>query len=1070
MNSTLYVYRASAGSGKTFTLALEYMKLLIANPQVYRHILAVTFTNKATGEMKERIMSQLYGVAHALASSKDYMDKLCDAFPRMSSEEIRKRAGIALEMILHDYGHFRIQTIDAFFQTVLRGLAKELELSSDMEISLNGTKLLNDAVDLLIRQLKPTSEQMGWLVEYIEEHLDNDKSWKVRDSIKKFAENILKEEYQERGANLRKQIEENNGASLIEYRKALQSIDKDIKQRVTALGNRFFEITEETHLGVDDFYKKKNGIFGFFKKLQNGTFPDVSDRSAAGICMENTEKISASANLSAEHRNEIARMIREYCENYRKDRRVSNSCRLSLARFHQLRLLDSIGKQLQEENSRENRFLLAQTTYLLSRMIENNTTFIFEKIGSEISHIFIDEFQDTSKLQWQCFRVLLHEVMAHGTRNLIVGDVKQSIYRWRNSDWNILNHIENEFPAGTIARYETADTGEHSQGSTTNYRSERRIIEFNNAFFEQARDIIAASYSDKLGERIADFTKAYNEVKQNIPEHKRDNGYAEIRLLQAEDFEDAAYNQLMETLRVLLLEKGVKPKDITILLRQNRYMPEIARLFNERFKEHNFSIISDEAYRLSSSVAVKIIIAAIRYLAMPEDRINLVLLLMLYLNETKKIATPLQSLMELKEPTTLLPDGFIGKICRLREMPIYELIEQLIVLFELNSMQGEEAFLYSFLDNVSQYLSSGMSDLSAFLQVWDDELSEKTIPAGETDSVRMMTIHKSKGLEFHTVIIPFCTWKLTGETHNVYREKLIWCKPELEPFNNLDLLPIEFTSNMQDSIYEKDFNHEYLFQLVDNMNLLYVAFTRAKCNLFIVSNAEAKKDTMDELLKKMVDAMLLDGVVTDKEQEVLTYGEIVPSKEKEKKSDNPFTQIPTEKVQPFTSFDNRIPFRQSNNLTRFLARDKEEEEQLEYKRLGELMHELLSKLETGNNLELELKKMQVQGLIGDEKECNNIRKLIERALSHPQAREWFSGRYKLFNECSILYRDGDEFSQCRPDRVMTEGKSAIVVDFKFGKHRDEYTAQIEKYKSILKEMGYEDVTGYIWYVYTNKIV
>ncbi|MBR3884275.1 MAG: UvrD-helicase domain-containing protein [Bacteroidaceae bacterium] len=1070
MNKTLYIYRASAGSGKTFTLALEYIKLLIANPENYRHILAVTFTNKATSEMKERIMSKLYGIANRLPSSDDYTEKLLTTFPNLSKEKIIERAETALEMLLHDYGHFRIQTIDAFFQTILRGLAKELDLSNDMEISINGTKFLHDAVDILIKQLKPTSEQMSWLVEYIEEHLENDKSWKIRDSIKKFAENILKEEYQERGENLRQQIEENNGAQLAEYRKTLRKIEKEIIAKVKSIGNRFFEIANDAYLTDADFYKKKNGIYSFFRKLQNGELPEITPRGVAMTCMDNPQKISE--RLSIDKCNEIANLIKEYYSSYEKDSRLYNSCSLSLIRFHQLRLLDSIGKQLQEENSRENRFLLAQTTFLLSKMIENSTTFIFEKIGSEISHIFIDEFQDTSKLQWQCFKVLLQEVMAHGTKNLIVGDVKQSIYRWRNSDWNILNHIEGEFHTESIGKYEIISNEKKESGYTTNYRSERRIIEFNNKFFEKSKDIIEETYSEKLGNRIKDFQKAYAEVKQEIPDNKPNNGYVEIRLLKEKEkkYDELAYSQLMDTLRVLLLEKGVKPNDITILVRVNRFMPIIARHFNETFKEYNFGIVSDDAYRLSSSVAINIIIAAIRYITMPEDRINLIQLLMLYLNETKGIATTPQVLAGNRDLTTMLPNKFISKIDHLGEMPIYELIEQLIELFELNTMQGEEAFLYSFLDCASQYINCGISDLTAFLDEWDEELANKTIPTGETNSVRMMTIHKSKGLEFHTVIIPFGIWKLTGEMHSHFHENLIWCHPKEVPFNYLDLLPIEFVNDMQNSIYEEEFNHEYLFQLVDNMNLMYVAFTRAKNNLFIFSDKDAKKDTMGKHLETMIGNMGSDEIICDTENGILTYGEIMPSIEKEKKSDNPFTQIPQEKEQPFISFDNHIPFRQSNNLTRFLARNREEEEQLEYQMHGILMHELLSKLETGDNLKQELKKLQIEGLIGNEKEYNKIKKLIERALSNPKASEWFSGKYKLFNECSILYKEDNEYKSCRPDRVMIYDKNAVVVDFKFGKHKEEYITQIEKYKSILREMGYENVTGHIWYVYTNKIV
>ncbi len=1062
MERKLYIYRASAGSGKTFTLAVEYIKLLIENPGAYKRILAVTFTNKATGEMKERILSQLYGIANALPSSETYMENLRQAFPEYDDTEIRHRAAIAMEMILHDYGHFRIQTIDAFFQMILRGLAKELELSGDMEITLDSSKLLNDAVDLLIKRLTPTSPEMAWLVEYIEEHLANDKSWRIRETIKKFAENILKEEYQERGEELRRQIEENNGAVLSEYRKTIRSIEKDIIARTKAIGKRFFDIAEANNLSVDDFYYKNSGIWSHFDKLQKGIL--IQPGARAQQCMDSPSKISGK--LSAAECEEIASLLAKNKTLADDELQTLNSCTLSLTRFHQLRLLNSIGKTLQEENTRENRFLLAQTTYLLSRMINNDTTFIFEKTGSEISHIFIDEFQDTSKLQWQCFKVLLQEVMAHGTTNLIVGDVKQSIYRWRNSDWNILNRIEEEFHKSSIANYTTATN--KSATNTTNYRSDSRIVTFNNTLFETAARIIDESYKEDLGERLADLKRAYKDVVQALPEGKTQGGYVEMRMIDAEkencDFDAAVYARLMTTLKELLCKHSVRPSDITILVRTKNVATEIARIFNETFGKQ-FSIISDEAYRLSSSVAIKIIIAAMRYIVLPEDKINLLNLIDIYYKSVKKEDISLGTLFEHRNHEQLLPQEFIEQLPQLSQMPIYELLERLIVIFDLAQINGEEAFIYTFLDISSQSLSGKANDINSFLETWDNELLDKNVPAGATDSVRIMTIHKSKGLEFHTVIIPFATWKLTGDTRNI-----IWCSPKEEPFDNLSLIPVDCSKKMLESIYSEEYNHEYLFQLVDNLNLLYVACTRASSNLFIFSDANGKKDYISRLLATLIQNILPEGAVYNADEQILTYGEIVASKEKKnKKSDNPFIDKPINKKQPFVTYENRLNFRQSHNLARFLAKDKEEEERLEYLAQGELLHELLSKLSTGEELERQMTKLQMEGIIGAGKEYENIKRIIQRALANPRASEWFSGKYRLYNECTILFKNGEKHEQRRPDRVMVLNDEAIVVDFKFGKPRDEYSLQVQEYISLLKEMRYKNVQGYIWYVYTNKI-
>ena len=254
MRKTLKIYKDSAGSGKTFTLALEYMKLLVENPYSYRNILAVTFTNKATAEMKERVLGKLYGVANRSHSAKVYMEKLIQQLPHMSEELIVERAKQALELILHDYGHFRIQTIDAFFQSVLRGLAKELDLSGDMEISIDGKELLEGAVDTYIRELEPEKEGIAQVIRYIEEELANGKDWHVEKAIKQFAQNILEEEYQERGEELRKQIDKDNGQILRDFRKEVLLEKEKALDELKNIGKKFFVVNSGSR--IEDFKKK----------------------------------------------------------------------------------------------------------------------------------------------------------------------------------------------------------------------------------------------------------------------------------------------------------------------------------------------------------------------------------------------------------------------------------------------------------------------------------------------------------------------------------------------------------------------------------------------------------------------------------------------------------------------------------------------------------------------------------------------------------------------------------------------------------------------------------------------
>ena len=1067
MENILKIYRASAGSGKTFTLALEYMKLLVRNPQSYRRILAVTFTNKATGEMKERILGKLYGVANKLESANDYLEKLVDQLPDLSRETIVKNAGEALDLILHDYGHFRIQTIDAFFQTVLRSLAKELELNGDMEISLDGDTLLEDAVDSYIRNLDPDPKQIAPIVNFIEDKLLAGNDWHISNDLKDFAKNILKEEYQQRGEELRAEMEKDNGVLLKEFYNKVTKERNRIIQETKELGERFYNIAKSECLEAEDFSGKSRGIYGFFIKVMAGEFPSLSVTNKGLI--EDPKKISKKCSKNEE----IAGLIKSFISLSHE----KNNCDLSLKHYHQLGMLNSIARTLKEENEKENRFLLAETTHLLSSMIRENATFIFEKIGTEIDHIFIDEFQDTSKLQWDCFKVLLEEVFGRESTNLIVGDVKQSIYRWRNSDWNIMNTIGDQFRKDQIAFADQKVKSDGKEFYSTNYRSDSNIVKFNNALYSKAIEFISGKFEEPLGKtRLAELKRAYEDVEQALPGWKKPGcGYAEVHILdkaeKSDKIKDIAIKQLMHTLHRLIDEENINPGDIAILLRYKNTMKDIVEAFNaQEFKSgSNIKIVSDEAYRLESSLTLQLVISAMRYIASPEDNVNIANLVKLYAKVIDKRDETFADYASQNDIIELLPNDFREKLEHFRSLPIYELIEQLLHTLGMSNDKNEEAYIYAFLDYASQYLTNRVSDLNGFLEAWDNEICEKSIPAEDVNSVRLMTIHKSKGLEFHTVIIPLCDWLLTGDSRNS-----LWCKPQKEPYDTLSLLSVPLKKDMLDSIYKDDYNKEQLYQIVDNLNILYVATTRAKSNLIIYSDGtggtgETISKQLNEIIKEV--AKVLDGI--NNENSVYTYGTIVHSKEKrdteEKKyNENPFEAKPESIRQPFVYHSNRITFRQSRELTRFLATDKDEKQQLKNIAEGELLHNVMSGIKKAEDLEKVLEKLMIEGLIASSNQFNSIKRLIESKISQPQVAEWFSGKYKLYNECSILVSDGKETTR-RPDRVMITDDKAIVVDYKFGKENNEYNKQVKRYMDLLADMGYKNVKGYLWYVYKNKI-
>ena len=544
MNSQLTVYKASAGSGKTFTLAREYMTLVIDNPHAYRTILAVTFTNKATEEMKLRILGQLYGIAHELPESDQYLVQIHAALPHLSEKQIRKNAEEALRLLIHNYNYFRVETIDTFFQSVLRNLARELDLTANLRIGLNDYQVEQQAVDELIESLESTDKLLFWIMDYIKENIADDKSWNVIGQIKSFGEHIFRDYYKEHADELSKRMEEEGFFEA--FKDKMKDTRNQAKEKFEEIAASFFDALEEEGYSADDLNNKTRGIWSYFNKLRNGKYgdDDVKNMTLAK-CLDNPEnwvKKSEVKNDSPlyQHVVNVLHPILRFSEEHRHMlERMYKSANLTIKHLNQLRLLGSIDKKVREMNQEANRFLLSDTQTLLHSLIQgSDSPFIFEKIGTQLNHVMIDEFQDTSTIQWKNFKVLLEETMSReDAGNLIVGDVKQSIYRWRSGDWRLLNNIEDQF--------ENPKKQLDVETLATNYRSDRNVINFNNAFFVEAAQQEYNELAETIPETAKQLLTAYADVEQKVPEKKKVQGYVEVRLLktQEEDDENDAENK-----------------------------------------------------------------------------------------------------------------------------------------------------------------------------------------------------------------------------------------------------------------------------------------------------------------------------------------------------------------------------------------------------------------------------------------------------------------------------------------------------------------------------------------------
>ena len=1110
MEEHLTVYRASAGSGKTFTLAVEYISLLVKDPENYQHILAVTFTNKATQEMKMRILSQLYGIANSLQSSQQYFNKVKEK-TNMPDAVIRNNARAALTLLIHRYNNFRILTIDAFFQQVLRNLAHELGQTANLRVDLNNEEITEKAVDQMIESLEKGQPVLQWISTYINNSIEDDNGWNIIGKIKTFGTNIFKDFYKAHEANLKEQL--SNADDFKVYETTLRKRRNDIRKTFNSKARSILNEIKNANLDIPSNYRS-----GLYKYLTDSAIAPLTNKPLkAGVLKANESPQNwTSSKCAKADKQQIQTLAAEVLSAQLSELIAYNndnwnefqSIQLTLSHLSELRLLHAIADAVDNLTKDTNRFMLSNTQALLKELIaDSDTPFIFERIGARLKHVMIDEFQDTSTIQWQNFQVLLANCMAQElSQNLIVGDIKQSVYRWRQGDWGILNNIEKSFAHQKI-RLETLDY---------NYRSEKRIIDFNNAFWEQCVANTAKEVAQDDAEKAKIVQKAYEDVAQKT--HKTtENGFVKISLYPSKSMKEAVLEELIETIKELFNNGygGKNQSKIAILVRSKSNIQDIVNALLQSFG-NEINIVSDEAFRLDASLSVNIIVSAMHLLTHPDDVLTRGKLVKLYNQEVlKKPLTDTDLLVSINESNNIdtknidkkerrklateqqmaklnsqLPPEYVANRELLLGLPIVDLVDKLFMLFGLDRLEGQSSYICTLYDTLNDFLKDHTADIDDFINEWENSLSSKTIQSDEIEGIRIMTIHKSKGLEFDNVIIPFCSWEME-------KKGTLWCetKNKPAPYNKLPLLPIDFSRDkLIGTVFEDDYKEEHFQNIVDNLNLLYVAFTRASKNLFVFGLRQGKT-TLDNIAKgtppgnrsyaielalRQVSEQLQGSLLSfpdDIGSEIhFEYGTLVPeTHEKEHAvADNPFLIKPDKHIVSIATYPQAATFKQSNKSIEFVkGEDVDPSDRTRYIKIGNVLHQLFSTIYTTADIPTRLNELEQQGIIyNDEITSAQLRTRIEDAITNPQVQEWFSKSWQLYNECTILEynKDTNEMEEHRPDRVMTDGKEFVVVDFKFGKEREEYKKQVQQYMEILIRMGHKKVSGYLWYVVKNNVV
>ena len=1022
------ILKASAGSGKTFNLARTYIKLLLQNedPTAYRHILAVTFTNKATDEMKSRILKELHRLSTEPGKSQYTKDFVPSLFPTEAA--LQKKAEDVLFNILHDYSAFSVSTIDRFFQQTLKAFSKEIGQFASYQVELDKDSLVSESVDRILDSLTEDNKALlGWLSDSMMDQLEQGHRFNLEGSLSDMAKRLKSDEHravvEEYGIDEEKTYSKENLTRMkSRFREVINSYVKEVKAAATAVSDAFAQA------GVSPAETSRGFMAGVLDKFSamdsRSTLPNLTEsfRKKAEDFSTWFKKADQPKYNSMEGTlvPPVARLI----DTYDKGLKTFNTARILLGQTNDLGIASELSKEFRNLLKEKNVLSLDDSNQILKGIIDgSDAPFIYEKLGVRFEHFLLDEFQDTSQVQWENFKPLISNSDASGNENLLVGDVKQSIYRWRGSDWKLMaKDVAEEFP------------GAVNESLDGNWRSLRNIVEFNNSFFRYAAAELDRIYGHDASISVSSIYGGDSSKGQEVMTGDPSEGLVEAVFCP----QDAQDDHILDTI-CKVIDSGAKPGDITVLVRNNQEGSEVAGFLMDK----GIDVISDDSLHLKSSFMVRKLVSLISSVKNPDDTIGS------YLATKAGLEA--------------------GKIS-FHSLP--DLCEQLLRLLQKNEdpeiMKDETLYIQSFMDYVQDHVASNGNSLDAFLKAWD-EADPKVSSPSDVNAVRVMTIHKAKGLEFPYVIFPY------SEKVTLFKAHSSWTVPSVDgtPLQDIGNTAFDVTlsSGSASTLFEKDYRQELLLQYIDNINTYYVALTRASKGMTIISDIDSKPEgSFAGLLRGYLEGFgASEGFSeeSDNDEEVMfRKGSMYDFSRLERKEEditgiepgfpsfplNPEGEEGTERGRLRVSTD-AADFFTAEGMARAEARHN-----------GTVLHDILSRVRVPSDLEPAVLQAVRDGELEPERKDDVLRLLSERISSRS---EWFpvSGT-AILNETSLFDTDGREW---RPDRVVIRDGKVTVIDYKFGEHNPHYRKQVARYAAIYRRLGYEDVSTAIWYVPSDEV-
>jgi ATP-dependent exoDNAse (exonuclease V) beta subunit len=1037
---TLVVYKSSAGSGKTTTLVNEYLKLTLRNPYDFRHVLAITFTNNAANEMKSRVLYALEKIIDGNARADGELKQLLETI-QLEDGDLIKRAKELQKLIIHRYDEFSISTIDAFVHRIVRTFSTDVQLPRNFEVVIDKDDFVPDIVEELFSRVGNDNALTDIMVNFVLSQVDQEKSFDPAAVVTGYVEKQLDEE----GFDHLEKLSTLGAAGFAVIIDRLTKKLDVLKKNIMTSGKEAMDAIHANHLEAGDFYQGNRGIYSYFQKCSRlDNAKDVEPNSFVLKTIDEDKWVSGKIAAAAGNTiNSVKGELRRYYALIAgmKDEYLLLS--IIYRKIYALALAGEIRSIFNEYSHRTQKVHISEFNKRISLTVaEQPVPFLFERLGRKYRYFLIDEFQDTSILQWKNLFPLIEESLSYGHFNMLVGDAKQAIYRFRNGEVELFSSLPDlyafENDPDMAGRKKLIEDHYEEIPLDMNWRSQSQLIDFNNSFFSAVKQ--------GMNQRIQTIYKGH---EQRIPDNdNKKGGFVSIDLLEAEksgDYDKLRLEKIRENV-ARLSQHGYHYFEICILTRTNRSATEVASFL----LENGYPVVTSESLLVKRAPEVRVIIALLRLMNRPDDAIALADFIrhLLLVRGQDQFHDAYQRISTAKH-------NGLGWILRQLDMdwdvdnavnlPVYEIVETIIRELELN--RESNIYLQYFLDFVIESQDNGKGNTANFLEHWDRKSQKLFISMTDGgDAIRVMTVHKAKGLKFETVIVD-----ITNRSFKKGRTEFY--SPLQHPeFPELDVVLLPLTRELSGIHLEDEYTREEEKTELDFLNLVYVAFTRAVSALMILGHKGSKtNDRFTQLLRLFLES---EGLWEEEGEIRYSSGKLASRSSKVKKEDEEKLKLSTFIS---TSWKDRIRMADADEVY-WEAMDSKPA-----RVYGKLIHEMLSQVIYSKDVDRIVDKYKRMFFI-DEPEAEQIKEKISEVVSHPSLLPLFNPGAVVMNEQDIVDLSGPNPLFQRPDRVVILPDKWVILDYKTGQKERKHMDQIKRYGQLLVKMGNGKVEKKLVYI------